>query len=101
MIKCPKCGIVMNEVLKLNIKIDVCPQCMGIWTDNGELEKIIENSLGSENMYDNRDAHYNRKEHYDDDDHEERGHFDKGNYEKGHYNKRKGGIRGMFGDLFD
>jgi hypothetical protein len=28
------------------IEIDYCPQCRGVWLDRGELDKIIERSLG-------------------------------------------------------
>jgi Zn-finger nucleic acid-binding protein len=30
---------------RLNIEIDYCPQCRGVWLDRGELDKIIERSL--------------------------------------------------------
>jgi Zn-finger nucleic acid-binding protein len=39
--KCPNCNVFMNEVIKVGILIDVCPQCGGVWLDKGELEKII------------------------------------------------------------
>jgi Zn-finger nucleic acid-binding protein len=29
---------------RLNIEIDYCPQCRGVWLDRGELDKIIERS---------------------------------------------------------
>ena len=28
------------------IEIDYCPKCRGVWLDRGELDKIIERSLG-------------------------------------------------------
>jgi Zn-finger nucleic acid-binding protein len=28
------------------IEIDFCPQCRGVWLDRGELDKIIERSMG-------------------------------------------------------
>jgi Zn-finger nucleic acid-binding protein len=28
------------------IEIDYCPQCRGVWLDRGELDKIIERSVG-------------------------------------------------------
>ncbi len=31
----------MNEVVKVGVLIDVCPQCGGIWLDRGEFEKIM------------------------------------------------------------
>lgn len=31
------------------IEIDYCPQCRGVWLDRGELDKIIEKTLASQN----------------------------------------------------
>lgn len=28
------------------IEIDYCPQCRGVWLDRGELDKIIDRSIG-------------------------------------------------------
>jgi Zn-finger nucleic acid-binding protein len=33
---------------RLNIEIDYCPQCRGVWLDRGELDKIIERSQQQE-----------------------------------------------------
>nr|WP_269814349.1 zf-TFIIB domain-containing protein [Pseudogemmobacter bohemicus] len=43
---CPSCrvNLVMSE--RLGIEIDYCPNCRGVWLDRGELDKIIERSLG-------------------------------------------------------
>lgn len=44
--KCPTCTsteLLMTE--RLNIEIDYCPQCRGVWLDRGELDKIIERSV--------------------------------------------------------
>lgn len=41
--KCPICtttDLLMTE--RLNIEVDYCPQCRGVWLDRGELDKIIE-----------------------------------------------------------
>jgi Zn-finger nucleic acid-binding protein len=29
------------------IEIDYCPQCRGVWLDRGELDKIIDKSVGA------------------------------------------------------
>ncbi len=29
------------------IEIDYCPECRGVWLDRGELDKIIERSVGA------------------------------------------------------
>lgn len=45
--KCPTCSderLVMTE--RSGIEIDYCPTCRGVWLDRGELDKIIERSLG-------------------------------------------------------
>ncbi|EYR82712.1 hypothetical protein GR156_16620 [Shinella zoogloeoides] len=43
---CPSCrvNLVMSE--RQGIEIDYCPQCRGVWLDRGELDKIIDRSLG-------------------------------------------------------
>jgi Zn-finger nucleic acid-binding protein len=33
------------------IEIDYCPQCRGVWLDRGELDKIIERSLGEPGVH--------------------------------------------------
>lgn len=45
--KCPTCSnidLLMTE--RLGIEIDYCPKCRGVWLDRGELDKIIERSMG-------------------------------------------------------
>lgn len=39
--KCPKCGMDMQEIEYKKIKIDKCFSCEGIFLDKGELEEII------------------------------------------------------------
>lgn len=39
--KCPKCGMDLQEIEYKNIKIDKCFSCEGIFLDKGELEEII------------------------------------------------------------
>lgn len=41
---CPNSDLLMTE--RSGIEIDYCPQCRGVWLDRGELDKIIERSLG-------------------------------------------------------
>ena len=46
---CPNSDLLMTE--RSAIEIDYCPQCRGVWLDRGELDKIIERSMGEpENM---------------------------------------------------
>lgn len=40
---CPVCDdILLEEIERGNVMIDVCSNCKGIWLDRGELEKIIQ-----------------------------------------------------------
>ena len=38
--RCPKCGQKLIEINYINIKIDKCSHCDGVWLDAGELEQI-------------------------------------------------------------
>lgn len=45
---CPVCknvSLVMSE--RQGIEIDYCPNCRGVWLDRGELDKMIERSIGA------------------------------------------------------
>jgi hypothetical protein len=47
--KCPTCPdatLVMAD--RQGIEIDCCPQCRGVWLDRGELDKLIERSVGQQ-----------------------------------------------------
>jgi uncharacterized protein len=36
--KCPKCGGDLVEREQDSVKIDVCPECKGMWLDAGEID---------------------------------------------------------------
>jgi Zn-finger nucleic acid-binding protein len=38
--KCPKCDVLLNEITRAGVLVDVCPRCLGMWLERGELEKI-------------------------------------------------------------
>lgn len=38
--RCPKCGMELNEITFREIRIDKCMTCGGVWLDDGELEQI-------------------------------------------------------------
>jgi Zn-finger nucleic acid-binding protein len=38
--KCPKCDALLNEITRAGVLVDVCPRCLGMWLERGELEKI-------------------------------------------------------------
>ena len=40
--KCPKCGMDLQEITFRNVALDKCLACGGIWLDEGELEQISE-----------------------------------------------------------
>ena len=44
--QCPSDGTVLVMSERSGIEIDYCPECRGVWLDRGELDKIIERSLG-------------------------------------------------------
>ena len=87
---CPVCTtvqLVMSE--RQGIEIDYCPQCRGVWLDRGELDKVIERSIGgsSGQKFDNerRERDYKSSEHY------------REPHREGYKKKREG----FLSDLFD
>ena len=39
--KCPKCGADLAEKeLAAHVKVDVCPECDGVWLDKGEMDLL-------------------------------------------------------------
>lgn len=44
--KCPKCGMQLEEITFGNVRIDKCFGCEGIWLDKGELELVQKKDLG-------------------------------------------------------
>ena len=45
--KCPIDGATLVISDRSGVEIDYCPECRGVWLDRGELDKIIERSIGS------------------------------------------------------
>jgi Zn-finger nucleic acid-binding protein len=41
MLRCPLCSVPMREVPRRGVKIDVCPECRGVWLDAGEMERLL------------------------------------------------------------
>ena len=37
---CPKCGAQLSEREMQHLKVDVCPECNGLWLDAGELDLL-------------------------------------------------------------
>jgi len=38
--KCPKCGADLTEEQYHHLKVDICPECQGVWFDGGELDLL-------------------------------------------------------------
>lgn len=99
--KCPVCkdkDLVMSE--RSGIEIDYCPECRGVWLDRGELDKIIERNMASQQETYREPApqkeyreekYYENKKHYDDDY--------KYHDKHSHYGKHK--KRSFLSDIFD
>ena len=51
--KCPKCGADLREETHEHVKVDICPECKGLWLDAGELEIIrhMQKSGGGTNVF--------------------------------------------------
>ncbi|CAK8714677.1 hypothetical protein H206_00288 [Candidatus Electrothrix aarhusensis] len=44
--QCPCCNNVqLQRAIRRGVEIDYCPDCNGIWLDNGELNKIVTESV--------------------------------------------------------
>ena len=43
---CPVCHVGLAMTDRQGMEIDYCPQCRGVWLDRGELDKIIDRSVG-------------------------------------------------------
>lgn len=46
LMKCPKCGMRLEEIAVGDVYLDKCSGCAGIWLDKGELEVIREEEAG-------------------------------------------------------
>ena len=86
--RCPvdETTLVMSE--RNGIEIDYCPDCRGVWLDRGELDKIIDRSVGMP-----QPAPQPQYDRYDDRRHSDRGH------DKGYSKKRK--RESWLSELFD
>ena len=91
---CPVCESVkltMSE--RQGIEIDYCPQCRGVWLDRGELDKIIDRSLGDTSRHDvdSETRAYRGRPDSTHDYHD--------THHGGHYKKKK--REGFLSNLFD
>lgn len=87
--QCPKCNVEMDEVRKLDVIIDSCSRCGGIWLDKGELEKIRAESNKHRRDY---QQGYHQDKRYDK-------HYDK-HYDDNYYSGKRKKKKGIF-DIFE
>ncbi len=40
--KCPKCGMDLNEIDMFGVKVDECDSCGGLYLDHGEIHQLLE-----------------------------------------------------------
>lgn len=64
--KCPICQEALVMADRNGIEVDYCPDCRGVWLDQGELDKIIERSTQQnadlhKNPYQNREYYHSEK----------------------------------------
>ncbi len=94
--KCPICtsiDLVMAE--RQGIEIDYCPTCRGVWLDRGELDKIIERSIGQTTILNQEPPTHLRQDQHkikNDLDHKGCGEH----HGSGHYRRKS-----WLGELFD
>jgi len=85
--KCPNCNETLVMTDRQGIEIDYCPKCRGVWLDKGELDKLIERSLGyttpGPSKYDEDQKQYPQT----------------GGYNDPYYKHKK--KKGFLGDFFD
>ena len=44
--KCPKCGMQLEEITFAEVRVDRCSSCEGVWLDEGELALIQQKESG-------------------------------------------------------
>jgi hypothetical protein len=44
--RCPKCGMHLEEISFGNVRVDKCFSCEGMWLDKGEFERMQEKEPG-------------------------------------------------------
>lgn len=49
---CPRCTVPMNSLTAGDIEVDECPQCKGVWFDQGEFRQVKDLAEPDLNWYD-------------------------------------------------
>ncbi|MEO7282152.1 zf-TFIIB domain-containing protein [Gelidibacter sp.] len=47
---CPNCNVSLFTTIRIDVEIDYCPECRGVWLDRGELDKIIDLPIAYNNL---------------------------------------------------
>jgi uncharacterized protein len=102
--KCPVDGIDLVMSDRQGIEIDYCPQCRGVWLDRGEIDKIIERSVGQgapASNYPQQQSHSNDNQRYTrrDDDHDD--YRRREEYGHDQHNQKRHKKESFFSELFD
>lgn len=99
--KCPVDDVELVMADRQGVEIDYCPKCRGVWLDRGELDKIIERSIGgpSSGRADASDDGYGRSGQGGHG--KGRGDHGKGHDDSGHGRDGRSRRRGLLGDIFD
>ncbi|GGU44128.1 zf-TFIIB domain-containing protein [Nocardioides albus] len=97
--QCPIDGatLVMSE--RQGIEIDYCPQCRGVWLDRGEIDKIIERSVGAPQPggYQQPRQEQRDERRYDKRDYEKRDYDDDRRHDKHRSHHRESWLGDLFG----
>lgn len=86
---CPVCRVDLVMSDRQGIEIDYCPKCRGVWLDRGELDKIIERSIGDMAPRANEGGYPSMPQGKHGGGHDER-------RSGGHHGRRKGFLRELF-----
>lgn len=89
---CPSCSVIMDEVSKTGILIDVCPKCKGVWLDRGELNQLLDRVRQYQAEYDL----FDEKRYYE----PKYNQYDKHHHKQGVPYKKKGFFK-VLEDIFD
>ncbi len=104
---CPIDGTQLVISDRAGVEIDYCPKCRGVWLDRGELDKILDRTIGETRSTRGRDHDDRRRDRYDDDDDKRASRSDdrkrdyKSDDDKYRRKSKKGKLEDFIGDLFD
>lgn len=38
---CPRCAVDLKITIRHDVEVDICPTCLGVWLDRGEIDTIV------------------------------------------------------------